>query len=395
MPSYRIAYTDRILEIAAAPSTGVVALGGAVAGYRTFASILVNGDTCPYFIEAVDTNGNPTGQWERGFGTFSTTPSLTRSTVVDGSSGTSAIVNFTTPVRVGIAPMSDTVSFHAQPGGRLTLSSTTPVADGPTAGIGTIYYLPYLHDRIVLWAGAGLQIVQFTSVSLNIASAVQGTGYDIFGYVSASGVLLLEMLAWTNTSPTGRATQLSYLNGFLCKATDASRRYLGSFYCAATGLTYDVANMGSASSGGRRHLWNMYNRVNRQTYMYDNSAPWTYAGAAWRVMRGQTAPLGGVDMFRGLAEDAVIATGTTNGTTPASAQYEFGIGVNSATPSIPSSIGGTWNGTGSTMSTSVTSALVLTPAAGYSYIVLCEFANSGTITFGSYGTPVLDVLLKS
>lgn len=85
---------DRIVETTTGTGTGALTLAGAVAGYRDFDSVMNTADTCYYAIEAVDSDGIPTGAWETGLGTFNSTgPTLTR-TSVHFSSNSNAAVSF-------------------------------------------------------------------------------------------------------------------------------------------------------------------------------------------------------------------------------------------------------------------------------------------------------------
>ena len=71
---------DRVQETTATTGTGSVTLGGAVAGYQSFA-VVGNGNTTFYCL----VNGT---QWEVGIGTYSTTgPTLARTTVLSNSNG--------------------------------------------------------------------------------------------------------------------------------------------------------------------------------------------------------------------------------------------------------------------------------------------------------------------
>lgn len=80
-------WKDRVLELATTTGTGAFTLGGAMTGYRTFASVCATSDTVYYLIEAVDASGYPTGEWETGLGTYSGTNTLTRTTPLDSSTG--------------------------------------------------------------------------------------------------------------------------------------------------------------------------------------------------------------------------------------------------------------------------------------------------------------------
>jgi hypothetical protein len=78
-------FYDRVQETTTTVGTGAVTLAGALSGYRTFSSVLANGDRVPYAIVA----GN---EWEVGDGTFSGT-TLTRD-IVYASSNAGSLVSF-------------------------------------------------------------------------------------------------------------------------------------------------------------------------------------------------------------------------------------------------------------------------------------------------------------
>lgn len=85
---------DRVKESTTTTGTGALTLAGALTGFRTFASVMADTDTCYYAIQAVDSNGNPSGAWETGLGTYNSSGgTLTRTTVQDSSNSGSA-VNF-------------------------------------------------------------------------------------------------------------------------------------------------------------------------------------------------------------------------------------------------------------------------------------------------------------
>ncbi len=81
---------DRVKEITTTTGTGAVSLGGASATFDAFQSVMSNGDTTFYAI--VHTTSG-VDQWEVGIGTWNTGNTLTRTTIISGSSDTSA-VNF-------------------------------------------------------------------------------------------------------------------------------------------------------------------------------------------------------------------------------------------------------------------------------------------------------------
>jgi hypothetical protein len=84
---------DRVMETTTTTGTGSLSLAGAYTGYQAFDDVCANGDTVYYCIEALDSNGNPSGDWEVGLGTFNDTDTLAR-TSVHASSNSNNAVNF-------------------------------------------------------------------------------------------------------------------------------------------------------------------------------------------------------------------------------------------------------------------------------------------------------------
>lgn len=84
---------DRVLETSTTTGTGALTLLGALsAAWQTFSSAVGNANTCPYLITAVNEDGNPTGEWECGIGTYATSGNtLTRTTVTSSSNAGSAV----------------------------------------------------------------------------------------------------------------------------------------------------------------------------------------------------------------------------------------------------------------------------------------------------------------
>lgn len=96
---------DRILESTGTSGTGAIALAAAITGFRRFNAVCAVGDTVPYFIEAIDSLGAPTGDYEYGIGTYSAADQLTRTKVL-GSSNAGAAVNFAAGTKnVGMAAL--------------------------------------------------------------------------------------------------------------------------------------------------------------------------------------------------------------------------------------------------------------------------------------------------
>lgn len=96
----------RVLETSTTTGTGALTLNGvAVTGYRTFASVCAVSDTVLYYIEAVDADGNATGDYEAGLGTYSGANTLTRTTVLRSSNANAAVTLAAGTKRVGITEL--------------------------------------------------------------------------------------------------------------------------------------------------------------------------------------------------------------------------------------------------------------------------------------------------
>ena len=83
---------DRVLELSTSTGSGAFALAGALTGFRALSSVMSVADTCWYYIEAIDADGDPTGAYEWGLGTYSAVNELTRTTVRGSSNGGAAVV---------------------------------------------------------------------------------------------------------------------------------------------------------------------------------------------------------------------------------------------------------------------------------------------------------------
>ena len=80
------------METSTTTGSGTLTLAGAVTGFRTFTSVYATGVPLYYCIEGVDGSGNPTGDWEVGWGSLASSTTLSR-TLVTASSNAGALVS--------------------------------------------------------------------------------------------------------------------------------------------------------------------------------------------------------------------------------------------------------------------------------------------------------------
>lgn len=202
--------------------------------------------------------------------------------------------------------------------GRLTLTSGTPVTTADVAAASTIYWTPFVGDRVALYDGTRWRLYTFSEISMALSS-LSALPYDVFVYDNA-GTLTLEKVAWTND--TTRATALALQDGIYVKSGATTRRYLGTFRASDPTTTEDKETW--------RALWNYYHRAPRKLKRTDTTNTWTYGTAAWRAWNNNTA--NSVAVVVGVAEVMAdllffdVMQGGVNGGNPA-----IGIGYDSST----------------------------------------------------------------
>jgi hypothetical protein len=209
---------------------------------------------------------------------------------------------------------------------RMTTESGVAVSSSDRAAQSTLYLTPYEGDQIALYDGADWAYFTVANESLDISSCTTVTPYDVFA-VDTSGVTL-EHVAWTND--TTRATAINKTqDGIWTKTGDATRRYVGTYYCNASGQTDDTDNI--------RYVWNHYNRMARRLNRdrADNTT-WT-SGTGTRQAGALTANRAQVVV--GQPDAYVQATYNVFMYAPAAASWTAGeIGVDSTSDEVSGSV---------------------------------------------------------
>lgn len=369
--------------VASAPGAGNIAVGAAVTGPYRALGAAQDGMT----FDVAITDGNA---WEVRSGCVYThgTTTLTRGTLEDSSTGSA--ISLSASAKVMVTATSARESFverlmhGTQPGGRLTLTSGTPVTTSDVTGAATLYYTPYVHDTIVLWDGARWRPVTFAETSLALGTMTANANYDVFGYLSG-GALALEKLVWT--SDTARATAVTIQDGRYCKSGDKTRLYLGTFRSTSTTTTEDSAGGVTSQVGGKRFVWNMYNRVKRGARVIDTTDSWTYAVDT--VRQANAANGNKLEIVQGMPSDSYSAqlrsTAYLSGNSSRAAKV--GIGVDSVSVFSgtsqggfcysPSALGSTPVGLYAPVSGEWSGAL----GTGYHYLAWLEKGSDGECAF--------------
>lgn len=262
--------------------------------------------------------------------------------------------------------------------GRLTLTTATPVTTADVTAAETLYWTPYIGNRIALYDGTNWDIFTTSEVSIDVPDATNC--YDVFMYEN-SGSPALELLAWTNE--TTRATALAYQNGVLCKTGALTRRYVGTFYSTTAG------NGQIEDSFAKRNLWNYYNRDARPMQVLEATDSWTYTTATIRQARGSTANQ--LEFVVGVSEDAVTANvAVIVGSDQAANTVNLAVGIGlDSTTAIASSIAPNYGNLIANVPQPMFSSYVGYPAVGRHYLAWLEYSTAaGTTTwYGDNGVP--------
>lgn len=202
------------------------------------------------------------------------------------------------------------------PGGRLTLTSGTPVTTDDLGGATTIYYVPYKSDKVPLYDGTAWALHSIGSSGLSQAvsdatkspaAVVLNTCYDLFVWSDSGTIRLSRGPAWFSVSLRGTGagtTELERVNGRY-----VNRVSISNGPGAQRGLYVGTVRTGEAAqirdALDTRHVWNMYNRVRRSMRALDSTNSWNYTTDTFRFANGDSA--NALDLVVGIAEDTVTA----------------------------------------------------------------------------------------
>lgn len=258
--------------------------------------------------------------------------------------------------------------------GRLTLESGVPISVTAQIGQSTVYYTPYLGDHISLYTGAVWADYTFTERSLALSGLTSGKNYDVFLQDVAGTLTLSLSAAWTTN--TARAAAISRQDGVWVLDSDHTKRLLGTIRTTGTTTTEDSAGGTSGSTGGKRFVWNVVNRVPRPMSVFDATAFWTYTTQAWRPAHGNAG--NACEYVCGLNDEPVqvFVSGSTSIQQASGSNAQVGVGVDSQ--STPSGYGqyGFTNGA-AFINVAITASYHDYPGLGYHTLYWLEFASDG------------------
>lgn len=347
-------YSSTVPEIGIAPSAITSATSGTIriAGQVTGVSGLSIGAT--YYVS---TTGSMT----------STAPANRR--VLGVADSTTSLVLTPNP---SVAPV-DVGAVE----GRLTLTTATAVTTTDVTAATTLYFTPYLGNRLTLFDGTNWTMRAFSEISIAVPASTSQM-YDVFVYDNA-GTTTLELLAWTND--TTRATALTTQDGVLCKTGALTRRYLG---CMRT----TTVSAQTEDSIAKRYLWNFYNRAPRVLYRTEATGSWTYTTAIWRQANASAAnQLDAVFGINDQPVDVTVLAFIGNGSV--GVNVAVSVGLDSTVAPYTSAYLGTGTQTEAGVVVAIAQALVY-PGVGRHVFVWLEYSEAtGTSTWRSASTGIL------
>lgn len=288
-------------------------------------------------------------------------------------------------------------------GGRLTLTSATPVLSADVTGATTIYYALYSGSVIAIYNGTSFVNTTFTELSQlttdntkSPAAVANNSNYDLFVWSDSGTLRCTRGPAWT--SDTGRGTgagttELERVTGIwvnkvaITNGPTAQRgTYVGTVRSNGT-ASIDMIMGGTGGAGGESSIlgvWNMYNRVLTTIRNYDNSDSWTYTTATWRLKNaGGSATANRILFVIGLQEDAIEASNrasSNNGNSNIGRGISIGLNSTSAYAGLAADVSFCSGPTGITASHhSLYSALA---PLGFNYLAPLEISiATGTTTW--------------
>lgn len=244
----------------------------------------------------------------------------------------------------------------------------------------SLNFTPYSGNAISLYSSGAWVLRTFSETSIAIGTRTLNVGVDVFCYDNA-GTPAFELLEWT--SATARATAVVLQDGVYVKSGDATRRLIGSFYTDTTTTTISDGGGLATQVGGKRFVWNNYNRKQESCRTKDLTSSWNYSTATWRQANGATGNKS--EFFYGLNEDLVISKlRGSHSASGANAEGGVSIGIDSITvPDVLATIALN-TAPGATGIKEIPADLERKVPVGYHYASWLERGN-GTATATFYG----------
>lgn len=290
---------DRVKDSTTTTGTGTLTLSGtAPVGYRSVSAAHTDGAT----IRVAVSLG---AEWEVVEGVYTASGNtMTRDTVL-ASSNSGSLVNFSAGTKTVVSTLTasevDAFTPYADPGGRITLSSATPVMTSDVSNSASIYYTPYKHDKVPLYDGSNWSMTTFTELTntttdstKNPAAVGADSNYDLFVWSDSGTIRLGRGPAWTSATARGTGagtTELERVNGIwvnkiaITNGPAAQRGiYVGTVRSdASSTIDWELGGTGAGGDAIVLNVWNAYNQEYVMAETKDSTDSWVYTTASWRA----------------------------------------------------------------------------------------------------------------
>lgn len=288
------------------------------------------------------------------------------------------------------------------PGGRLTLSSGTPITTTDQTNKTTIYYTPFKHTRIPLFNGTRwvnctfAELSQATTDTTHSPAAVAAsTSYDLYVWLNAGVPTLSRGAAWASATSRGtgaNSAQQTTQDGRVVNAvaiTNGPAANCGLW----VGTVTSASNSTLIDSQIFCHVWNTFNRVERHLYKPMSDSGYTYSSGTTRQANSNTNNQ--IEHTVGALEDLACVTATMLGVMGTANSPAFvDIGINSITAGAAADlkvpVGFTQGGLTTSIYQGMSQLARVPPQLGRNYYALLETGDgTHTVTFysGSGSSP--------
>lgn len=276
------------------------------------------------------------------------------------------------------------------PGGRLTLTTGVGVTTSDVSAAGTVYYTPHRGTRLALYDGTrwvGKTFAELsqatTDATKSPAACANNSNYDVFAWDDSGTLRATRGPAWSSDTARGTGagtTELEFFEGrWVNKVAitngPAARRglYVGTVRTDGAAVVNDTL--------AKRHVWNMYNRVERVMQVQDANGSWNYTTATYRQANGSAANQ--LDFVLGLPDEGIIAeVKTAFSNTNTGVRIHGAIGLDSASSPTTSGVDGMADSALANGVLQAVGSIAVYPGLGRHFLAWLEYsAATGTTTF--------------